>query len=308
MADIVVLGGLNLDLVVETDRLPQPGETIEGHRFYTSGGGKGANQAVAAARLSAPGTTVRMIGRVGDDPHGHELLALLRNDGVNCDGVAVVSGERSGFAVILIDAAGENTVLPIYGTNAGCDEQQIDALQAVLGGASVLLLQQEIPLATTAEAMAAAADRGVRILLDPAPARDSLPPGFHSQCDILTPNQIEAQALTGHPIRDAAAGVAAAAALRASGISGAIVTLGANGVVVDVGNERASLPGHLVRPIASVGAGDAFNGALAVGLAEGRSVIDAATFANAAAALSVTHAGVQESMPSRAEAEALVTR
>ena len=323
---IVVLGGLNLDLVVETERLPRAGETFEGRRFYTSGGGKGANQAVAAARLARPDTPVRMIGRVGDDAEGRALRGLLEKDGIDCRGVATDTEARSGVAMIVLDAAGENTVLAVYGANAHCGDAELASLETALADASVLLLQQETPLHTTARAMQMARDRGVRVVLDPAPARTSLPEGFHNLCDVLTPNQGEAaallrslpEALTATPegqpgpdtrmdaIIDAATAAQTATALRRSGIAEVIVTLGAEGAVVATEIGVTRLAAHPADVVASVGAGDAFNGALAVGLAEGRALADAARFANAAAALAVTKPGVQESMPVRAAVEALI--
>lgn len=308
-AAIIVLGGLNLDFVVETERIPKPGETFEGRRFYTSGGGKGANQAVAAARLAGPDLPVHMIGRVGDDAEGRELRALLETDGIDCSGVATDAEARSGVAIIVVDAAGENTVLAVYGANARCAEAELAALDGALGRdarSSVLLVQQEIPLETTATAMRLAHERGARVILDPAPARASLPAGFLGLCDILTPNQSEAAALTGAAPPDATAAAGAAAAIRGQGIRETIITLGAEGVVVAEERGTTQLPGHAVTPVASVGAGDAFNGALAVGLADGRPLAEAAAFANAAAALSVTKAGVQESMPDRTAVDALI--
>ncbi len=306
---IVVLGGLNYDFVLQADRLPRPGETMEGRRFYTSGGGKGANQAVAAARLADPGTAVRLIGRVGDDAEGRALLALLDGDGVDCAGVATDPAARSGVAMIVLDAEGENTVLAVYGANARCGEAELVALERALPRAAVLLVQQEIPLSLTAAAMRLARAQGVRVVLDPAPVRPELPEGFHALADILTPNQGEAEAL----IRGPGGGPASsapevAAALRDRGIANVIVTLAADGAVLaDAGGGPVTtVPGHRVRPVASVGAGDAFNGALAVALGEGRPIGAAAAFANAAAALSVTQPGVQEAMPQRAAVERLM--
>ena len=310
MADaIVVLGGLNYDFVLQADRLPRPGETVEGRRFYTSGGGKGANQAVAAARLADPGTPVRLIGRVGDDAEGRALLALLDGDGVDCAGVATDPAARSGVAMIVLDAEGENTVLAVYGANARCGEAELAALDRALPGAAVLLVQQEIPLSVTAAAMRLAREHGVRVILDPAPVRPELPEGFHALADILTPNQGEAEALIRGPDGGPASSAPeAAVALRDRGIANVIVTLAADGAVLaDAGGGPVTtVPGHRVRPVASVGAGDAFNGALAVALSEGRPIAEAAAFANAAAALSVTQPGVQEAMPQRADVERLL--
>ena len=306
---IVVLGGLNYDFVLQADRLPRPGETVEGRRFYTSGGGKGANQAVAAARLADPGTPVRLIGRVGDDAEGRALLALLEGDGVDCAGVATDPAARSGVAMIVLDAEGENTVLAVYGANARCGEAELAALERALPGAGVLLVQQEIPLSVTAAAMHMARAQGVRVVLDPAPVRPALPDDFHVLADILTPNRGEAEALIRGPGGGpASSATEAAVALRDRGIANVIVTLAADGAVLaDAGGGPVTtVPGHRVRPVASVGAGDAFNGALAVALSEGRPIAEAAAFANAAAALAVTRPGVQEAMPRRAAVEQLM--
>ena len=226
---IVVLGGLNYDFVLQADRLPRPGETVEGNRFYTSGGGKGANQTVAAARLADPGTPVRLIGRVGDDAEGRALLALLEGDGVDCAGVATDPAARSGVAMIVLDAEGENTVLAVYGANAGCGEAELAALERALPGTGVLLVQQEIPLSVTAAAMRMARAQGVRVILDPAPVRPELPKGFHALANILTPNQGEAEALIRGPDGGPASGAPeAAVALRDRGIANVIVTLAAD--------------------------------------------------------------------------------
>ena len=264
---------------------------------------------MAAARLAGPAGLagpVRMIGRVGDDAEGRELRRLLEQDGIDCSGVATDPAERSGVAVIVLDAAGENTVLAVYGANARCGEAELEALDGALAGAAVLLVQQETPLETTARAMRMARDRAVCVVLDPSPSRAGAREGLHSICDILTPNQGEAAALTGRPVPDPASAAQAATALRRGGIADVIVTLGANGAVVAAGGAVTRLSGHAVQAVASVGAGDAFNGALAVGLAEGRPVLEAARFANAAAALAVSKAGVQESMPVRAAVDAMI--
>lgn len=237
------------------------------------------------------------------------MRSLLEQDGIDCSGVATDAEARSGVAMIVVDAQGENTVLAVYGANARCGKAGRAALDRALGQdaeGSVLLVQQEIPLETSAAGMRLARERGARVILDPAPAWDSLPDGFRGLCDILTPNQGEAEALTGLSAADPNAAVETAAALAPMGIPEPIVTLGANGVVAVAEQSPIRILGHPVGPVASVGAGDAFNGALAVGLAEGRALAEAAAFANAAAALSVTKAGVQESMPDRETAEAIL--
>lgn len=305
---IVVLGGLNFDYVVETERLPHPGETFEGRRFYTAGGGKGANQAVAAARLAGPETPVRMVGRTGDDPEGAALRDLLREAGVDTSAVSIDRQRRSGVAIILVDDAGENTVLPVYGANAVAGAAELAGLAEALEGASMLLLQQEIPLPTCAAAMRAARERGVRVMLDPAPVRATPPPGFHAAADILTPNQGEAEALTGLSAADPEAAGLAASQLQVASGGSVVVTMAGGGAVFRGPGERGArhVPGHSVRVVASVGAGDAFNGGLAVALSEGQSLAQAVALGNAAAALAVTRPGVQEAMPRRAEVERLL--
>ena len=306
---IVVLGGLNYDFVLQADRLPRPGETVEGRRFYTSGGGKGANQAVAAARLADPGTPVRLIGRVGDDAEGRALLALLDGDGVDCAGVATDPAARSGVAMIVLDAEGENTVLAVYGANARCGEAELAALDRALPGAAVLLVQQEVPLSVTAAAMRLAREHGVRVILDPAPVRPAAARGLprprrHPHAQPGRGRGADPRPGRRPSVQRAGGGRRAARSRdrqrhRHAGRGRGRPRRCGRGPVTTV-------PGHRVRPVASVGAGDAFNGALAVALSEGRPIAEAAAFANAAGALSVTQPGVQEAMPQRADVEQLM--
>jgi ribokinase len=304
-ASIVVIGGINMDLFMEASRFPRPGETFEGRHFSTGGGGKGANQAVAAARVSASPGAVEMVGQVGDDLFGAELLRSLRGYGVGVAGIAVARGQASGVALILSDDSKQNCVLPVYGANSTCGDAQVQSAARLLEHASVLLVQQEISVDVTFRCMKAARARDVTVVLDPAPVRD-VPDGFLELADIVHPNQIEAEALSGIEVRDVATAARAAAAIRKRGGRTVIVKLGPLGCYVDSVSFAGHMPTYQVKVVATVGAGDAFAGGLAVGLVEGMPLRDAVVVANAAGALCVSKPGAQDSMPTRAEVDALV--
>ena len=271
---VVVLGGLNMDLIVETAVVAAPGETREGRHFFATPGGKGGNQAVAAARFLDGRVAVAMVGLVGDDTFGAELRDHLRTAGVDVARVRVTEGVHSGVAVIMIDAAGENSVNAVYGANTRCGDAQLQDVIAALdgapaaGGPHVLLVQQETPLDTTVAAMRAARARGATVVLDPAPTRPDAGP-LLALADLVTPNEHEAADLCGFPVHDAASARAAARALRARGAPVAIVTLGAAGAWVESATLSLHVPAPAVQAVATVGAGDAFNGALAGALALG---------------------------------------
>jgi len=303
---IVVVGSLNMDLVIEASRFPNPGETFEGDRFYTAPGGKGANQAVAAARMAGAPGIVEMVGLVGSDVFGTQMLDVLDRYGVGRKGVRVLEGEPSGVALIFIDASRENYVLPVFGANARCGPGQVADAERALDGAAVLLVQQEAPLDVTFAAMQAARERGVTVALDPAPARENAPEGFLESADIVTPNQLEAEQMTGVRVAGPEDAPAAAKVLRDRGVPTVVVTLGGDGSYVAGDEFTGYVEAFDVRPVATVAAGDAFNGALAAGLASGLPLERAVRLASAGAAISVTRPGAQESMPSREEAEALL--
>jgi len=303
---IVVVGSLNMDLVIEASRFPNPGETFEGDRFYTAPGGKGANQAVAAARMAGAPGIVEMVGLVGSDVFGTQMLDVLDRYGVGRNGVRVAEGESSGIALIFIDASKENYVLPVFGANARCGPEQVADAERMLNGAAVLLVQQEAPLDVTLTAMRAAREQGVTVVLDPAPAREDAPEGFLEPVDIVTPNQLEAEQTTGFRVDGPEEAPAAAKALRDRGVPAVIVTLGGDGSYVASDEFTGFVNAFDVRPVATVAAGDAYNGGLAAGLASGLSLEQAVRLASAGAALSVTRPGAQESMPTRAEAEELL--
>ncbi len=289
---VLVIGSLNMDLVVRCARLPAPGETVSGHGFATLPGGKGANQAVAAARA---GARVAMLGAVGTDGFGATMRAGLVAEGIDLAHLATVPGP-SGIALIAVDDDGANQIVVAPGANAAVTTTAIDhALDALEPG--ILLLQHEIPLEVVAHAARAAAARGWFVLLNPAPAA-LVPTAVWPALDLIAPNETEAAALLGAPVTDPDA---AAAGLRALGARAALVTLGAAGAVyADAAGPRrvASLP---ARAVDTTGAGDAFLGALAAMLAAGCRIDEAMGFAAAAAALSVTRPGAQPSLPTRAE-------
>ena len=302
MPKIVVLGGINIDLIALAPRVPGPGETIPGDDFYTTPGGKGGNQAVAAARL---GADVSMIGRVGGDIFGPGLLDDLRKDGVDVSGVAVDHDRASGVAFILLDSDRQNRIVAVYGANAACDEEQLRAACLAMDGADALLLQQETDVEVSLAAAEYARAKGVRVVWDPAPVRD-LPVEAYSNVDVVTPNQTEARALCGIEVSDVDSARRASLALVDMGIPTAIVKLGELGVCYATANRSGYVPSFEVEPVDTVAAGDAFGAAVAVALGEGVPLEEAVRFGCAAGALAVTKAGAQAAMPYRAEVEALL--
>ena len=300
---VVVFGSINMDLVVRTPRLPAPGETLTGYTFFTAPGGKGANQAVACARLGAP---TRMVGRVGDDLFGEQLRASLRSFGVQDDGVLTTPGP-SGVALIAVDDLAENTIVIVPGANGSVSIADIPRLEAVLDGARILLVQLEVPIETVVAAARAAHTRGVTVILDPAPALP-LPDELYALADIITPNEHEAATLTGIAVHDDQGAIAAARALIARGARRVALKLGARGALTaDAEGEQFWSP-FTVTPVDTVAAGDAFNGGLAVALSEGRSFNEAIRWGLAAGALSVTRHGAQPSMPERNEVLTLLAQ
>ncbi|HEY3966618.1 MAG TPA: ribokinase [Planctomycetaceae bacterium] len=304
-SSIIVVGSINTDLVVRGVRLPAPGETVIGGEFYQSAGGKGANQAVVAAR--AANESVTFIGAVGDDNHGREALAGFQAENLICDFLKVVPGAASGVALILVDEAGQNLISVASGANAHLTPDDIDAIpDEVFRGAKVFLTCLETPLSTVAHGLKRAKQAGLVAVLNPAPAsRDIIEAGLLSFVDILTPNAGEAALLAGLSMGEEDAGhesnaLLAARALQQMGCKHVIVTLGAGGCLV-VEERSQRIAGRAVQAVDATAAGDAFNGALAVALAEGRSLVEAARWANAAAAISVTRLGAQPSLPHRAE-------
>jgi ribokinase len=298
---IAVVGSLNADLVVRTPRFPAPGETTTGTDFAVYPGGKGANQAVAAARL---GGRVAMVGRVGRDDHGRLLRSSLLAAGVDADPVIDDDDAATGVAVITIDASGQNQIVLAPGANRRLRPDDVEERRALIESAVVLLLQLEVPPETVEAAARIAHHAGVAVVLDPAPARHEAL-ALLPLVDFVTPNETELRLLAGAPSGTTNLGDAAqeARALLDRGARHVIAKLGAEGALSVSREGEWTWPAHSVHAVDTTAAGDAWNGAFAVALAEGRAPREAGAFANAAAALSVTRPGAQPSMATRAELE-----
>jgi ribokinase len=298
---LVVFGSLNLDYVTFVARAPGPGETISGMGFAMHPGGKGANQAYAAARL---GAAVRLVGRVGRDQPGEILLAHLREGGVDLTGVAGIDGVTTGVAVILVEASGQNRIVVVPGANGTWTGREVEAAAGAFAEARLVLIQLETPIEAVAAAMGQARAAGASVVLDPSPAQP-LGPDLLAGVDYLTPNEAELALLCGvEPPRSGLSRPEAATLARtliARGARRVIAKLGAAGALLVEGSDEQWWPALPVRAVDTTAAGDAFNGALAVALGDGAEIGDAGRFACAAAACSVTRAGAQGSMPTRAE-------
>ncbi len=295
---IVVVGSINMDLVAHTHHIPVPGQTVIGTGFDTTPGGKGANQAVAVARLGYP---VQMVGMVGDDVFGQALLDNLAKAGVGTEAVARVSGP-SGVAPILVAESGENSIVVVPGANGKMDKAAVDRQGALIRSAGMVLCQLELPLEIVGHVLALCADAGVPVVLDPAPAAP-LPDSAFRQVAWFTPNETEAAFYLGNQPNSEAA----AQQLLQKGLKGVVLKRGSDGAYVAVAGKAAWVKPFPVKPVDTVAAGDSFNGAFAVALLEGNDPWAAARFASAAAAISVTRKGAQASMPSRADVERFLT-
>ncbi len=291
-ANLVVIGSINMDLVVRAPRLPRLGETILGRDFRTFPGGKGANQAVAASRI---GGTVRMVGRVGQDAFGEALLQTMANDGVDISYVSRDPDSASGVALITVEEGGDNAIVVAPGANGKLSPEDIHAAEKAFVGAQVAVLQLECPLDTVHEAIRLARRLGVRVALNPAPAQP-LPDDLLQQVDVLIPNQSELLLLSGEQEVEAAM-----RRMLERGVKTLIVTLGEKGCLVAQGTERHPIVPFPVQAVDTTAAGDAFVGAFAVAWAEGKSLVEAARWGNAAGALAATRAGAQPSLPTRQE-------
>ncbi len=301
-ARIVVIGSANTDLVARVPSFPAPGESKMADEFHITPGGKGANQAVAAVRA---GADVTFVGRLGDDDFGRRRLDELRCAGVDCTYVRLTHNTHSGVALIAIEPSGENLIVVAPGANMCVSERDVTEARNALAGADCLLLQLEIPHETVYHALRVARKEGVTTILNPAPApSEPLPDDVWPHIDYLTPNQTEMAALTSD--LNAPDAESAARALLARGVGAVIMTLGAHGAHCLTPDMDEVVPAFEVEAVDTVGAGDAFAAGLGCALAEGRPLLEAVRFANAAAALSVTGSGAQESMPERHEIEELL--
>jgi ribokinase len=299
---ILVIGSSNTDMIIKLDRIPQPGETVLGGEFATAAGGKGANQAVAAARA---GGDVTLVARVGQDMFGETALAGFIQAGIQVQYVTRDPAAPSGVALIFVAKDGENCIAVAGGANGRLSPADVSEAKGAVAGASAVLMQLETPLASVQTAAELAARAKVRVILNPAPAR-VLPEELLRLVSILTPNETEATLLSGISVTDDATAARAAAGLRARGAETVILTLGARGAFVAAASGAELVPGFRVKAVDSTAAGDIFNGALAVALGEGRPLLEAVRFANAAAAISVTRLGAQPSAPERKEIESLL--
>lgn len=296
---ILVVGSANTDMIIRLDRLPKPGETLLGGRFAIAAGGKGANQAVAAARA---GGDVVLLSRVGTDMFGAETLPRLARDGIDVRNITQDAKTPSGIALIFVAKSGENSIAVAPGANGRLSPADIRRRRREVVRAAVMVVQLETPLATVREAIALAAANRVPVILNPAPAQ-ALPAALLRKVSVITPNETEAERLTGIAVADEATASQAAMILRRRGVGTVIITLGAKGALVADGNQTCLVPSFPVKAVDTTAAGDVFTGALAVALAEGKPTLDAVRFACAAAAISVTRPGAQPSVPTRQEIE-----
>jgi ribokinase len=300
---IVVVGSSNTDMILQMDHIPRPGETLLGGEFSMAAGGKGANQAVAAARA---GGTVTFLARVGNDMFGQQAIEGFHKDGINVEHVISDPDAPSGVALIFVADDGENSIGVASGANAQLSPADIQRASETIAQADVLVMQLETPLPTVQAAAEIAAAHGVRVILNPAPAQP-LSDDLLSLVSVLTPNESEAELLTGIEVADENRAVLAADQLRSKGVATAIVTLGSQGAMVASDDFSGPVSAFDVKPVDTTAAGDVFNGALAVALSEGETLELAVKFASAAAALSVTRLGAQPSAPARKEIERLLT-
>jgi ribokinase len=300
---VVVVGSINMDLVATTARIPRGGETVMGRGFQTHPGGKGANQAAAVARLGYP---VEMVGRLGDDGFGLQLRSALEDAGVDASAVMATPGS-SGCAVIVVSDAGENCIVVVAGANALLTAADIDAHRETIRGAGMVLAQLEIPLETVMHLARMCAEEGVALMVDPAPARE-LPRELLELVDWFTPNETEAAFYLGSetPVVETSDPATVAEGLRGLGVKRAVLKRGSRGAWVSTGEMAVGVKAFAVKAVDTTAAGDAFNGAFAVALMRGQGAEDAARFAAAAAAVSVTRAGAQGSMATTEEVEEMM--
>lgn len=306
-AQILVIGSSNTDMVVKTSKLPAPGETVMGGTFLMNPGGKGANQAVGAARLGAEslaagdsGGQVTFVAKVGNDLFGQQAVDGFRREGIDTRYILADPEHPSGVALINVDVYGENCITVAPGANAQLQPADVDASLQTAPSDTIVLLQLEIPLPTVEHVVRQAAGRGMRVMLNPAPAQ-ALPADLFPNLFLITPNETEAEILTGIRVTDWATAEQAALKLHRMGVPNVIITLGAKGAYLHTETGATVIPPPPVTPVDTTAAGDCFNGALAVALSEGQSLPDAVAFACRAASISVTRMGAQASMPTRRE-------
>jgi ribokinase len=294
---ILVIGSSNTDMVIKTNNFPAPGETILGGRFLMNAGGKGANQAVASARL---GGMVTFIGKIGDDIFGKQAVQQLEDEGINVNFVAVDHENPSGVAMITVDHKGENSIVVAPGSNGTLSSGDFNKALSELQDAEFVLMQLEIPIPTVEYIAQIAAQKQKKVILNPAPAAE-LSDELLQNLYIITPNETEAELLTRIKVTDEQSALKAAEALHEKGVEIVIITMGAAGAFLLINGESEIIQAPKVDAVDTTAAGDTFNGALVVGLSEGKSIQESIAFANKAAAISVTRIGAQSSVPYRKE-------
>jgi ribokinase len=295
--NIVVIGSVNTDMVVKGRRLPGPGETVTGGQFVLAGGGKGANQAVAAARL---GGRVTLVAKVGRDMFGDQAIAQFQREGIVISGILRDPDNATGVALILVDEKGENLISVASGANHSLRPEEVEQAAPLLQGADVVMFQLEIPTECVRRGVEVAAQAGIPVILNPAPA-SPLDEAILRNVTYLTPNETEAEGLTGIAVRDEASARTAAQKLMASGVRNVIITLGPKGALAADAQEMRIVPGYTVKAVDTTAAGDAFNGGLACAIAQRKPLFEAVRQANLVAALSVTRLGAQPSLPTADE-------
>lgn len=299
MKTILVIGSLNTDMVIQTEKIPKAGETVLGGDFFMNTGGKGANQAVAAARL---GGKVIFIGKVGDDIFGQKSIQSLKEEGIETTFVGIASEVSSGVAMITVDKKGENAIVVAPGANYRLNIEDIEKASEPFYAGDLIVLQMEIPIQTVEHIIVKAKSLEKKVILNPAPAQ-KLNADLLRGLYMITPNETEAEVLTGIKIGDEATATAAAQCLLDKGVETVIITLGERGALVKTQNVCAIIPSPRVEAVDTTAAGDTFNGALAVALSEGKDILAATAFACRAASIAVTRKGAQISMPYRHEVE-----
>ena len=298
-SNITVIGSSNTDMVVMTSHFPAPGETILGGEFLMNAGGKGANQAVAAARS---GGQVSFVGKVGTDIFGENAIENIKKEGIDVSGISTDPEAASGVAQIIVDEKGENSIVVAPGANLKLSKADIDKAENQISKADILLMQLEIPVDTIVHAAKKAHSLGKKVILNPAPAQE-LPNELFEYLYMITPNESETELLTGIKVTDQSSAAEAAKALKTRGVENIIITMGSQGAFVFTDELEQIVPAFEVQAVDTTAAGDCFNGALAVGLGLGMNMIESVRYANRAASIAVTRAGAQVSMPYREEVE-----
>lgn len=299
---LTVLGSINVDHIMNIAQFPAPGETVIGKQYQTAFGGKGANQAVACGRS---GADITFIACVGDDAIGAEILAQLQRDRIHTAAVSVVPEAATGVAMIFVNEDGENVIGISAGANAALTPEHFAPYKGLVEQSDALLMQLESPLETVIAAAQAAKNHQTRVILNPAPARE-LPDSLLKLVDVITPNETEAEKLTGISVSDETGAARAAQVLHDKGIGQVLITLGSRGVWLSVNSEGRRIPGFKVNAVDTIAAGDTFNGAYVTALLEGKPADEAVRFAHAAAAIAVTRRGAQPSVPWRREIDAFL--